>query len=309
MAVLRPECSRVSDHRQERHLFSILAGLDILIRALRRGANGCGQECARSTPGHARTDCHRRLRFLESTLVSSSRLPAFAVITLSPSVPGSARKCALPHPPVQSEFPVPFLAGSDILVPFPRRRAHGCGQKCPRSTPGRARTDCHRRLRFLESTLVSSSRLPAFAVITLSPSVPGSARRCALPDPPVQSEFAVPYLAGSDIFVAFPRRRAHGCGQKCPRSANNLAPCAGFSFSKRTHSAILAPAPEAGVARSTRAATPVPLSLFSSLTWRQDGAEPEVGVMARRVVVVAIRRPAVRRVAVPTAAPNHTEPT
>ena len=35
--------------------------------------------------------------------------------------------------------------------------------------------------------------------------------------------------------TSFPRRRAHGCGQKCPRSANNRDCGAGFSFSKRTY--------------------------------------------------------------------------
>jgi hypothetical protein len=67
----------------------------------------------------------------------------------------------------------------------------------------------------------------------------------------------------ADILVRFPRRRAHGCGQECPRScprsAKNRDRCAGFS------SSIFIPAPQAGVARPSLAST-APLWLLSSLT-------------------------------------------
>jgi hypothetical protein len=55
-----------------------------------------------------------------------------------------------------------------------------------------------------------------------------------------------------------------------------------------------------------RSATPAPLCLLSSLTCGQDRAEPEVEVAVRRVAV-ADRRPAIERVAVPTAAPKHAD--
>ena len=46
---------------------------------------------------------------------------------------------------------------------------------------------------------------------------------------------------------------------------------------------------------------------LNSLTWGQNGTEPEVAVVpVRRAAVAAVRRPAVERVGVPTAAPIHT---
>ena len=86
----------------------------------------------------------------------------------------------------------------------------------------------------------------------------------------------------------------------------NIDRCAGFSFPKRTHSAILPPAPQPGVPGSTRAATPAPLSLLSSLTWGENGTETYVGEPVGRIVEAAVGRPAVDRVGVTTAAPIHT---
>ena len=46
--------------------------------------------------------------------------------------------------------------------------------------------------------------------------------------------------------------------------------------------------------------------LLNSLTWGQNGTESKADVPVRRVVVAAVRRPAVDRAVAPTAAPKHT---
>src|ERR1039458_8364471 len=57
-----------------------------------------------------------------------------------------------------------------------------------------------------------------------------------------------------------------------------------------------------------RSAPPAPLWRLSSLTGGQDDAEPELAVAAVRGDGVAVRRPAVERVAVPNAASKHAAP-
>ena len=169
-----------------------------------------------------------------------------------------------------------FYRSAEILGRFPRRGAHGCGQKCPRSMLSFA------RLRTEMSALHAVVRTVA------------------------------------DRNVRAPCRRSHGCGQKCPRSMLSFARLR--TEMSALHAVVRTVADRNVRApccrshgcgqecpRSTRSATPAPLSLPCSwLTWGQDGAEPDAVDAARRVVAAAIRRPAVERIGVPTAAPKHT---
>ena len=83
--------------------------------------------------------------------------------------------------------------------------------------------------------------------------------------------------------------------------------CAGSLLRPRPHASTLTPAPQAGGARpSLRHACSALFLLSNSLTWGQNGTEPQEAVPDRRAVVVAVRRPAEDRVVAPTAAPIHT---
>jgi len=101
----------------------------------------------------------------------------------------------------------------------------------------------------------------------------------------------------------WPVRHGGRCGshQKSP-------PRRGLLFFYSHTPAIFTPAPQSGGAQPLLASLlgAVPYSCSCSLTWGQNGTEPDTVVPARRGANDAFRRPAVIRVGVPTATPQHT---